>query len=109
MLAPAFTPGAGGSEKLQLLVCGTLFQIQVWRALLLIPWGSVATYSQMAERVGRPRAVRAVGTAIGANPIAWLIPCHRVLRSDGQLGGYRWGLERKRACLDYEKQQLTAR
>ncbi len=106
MLAAAFTPGTGGSGEMRLLVRGTPFQVQVWRALVAIPWGSVSTYAEVAQRVGRPRAVRAIGRAIGANPIAWLIPCHRVIRSDGQLGGYRWGLALKRACLDYEKQHM---
>lgn len=88
---------------IRLIVRGTQFQIAVWGALLEIPKGGVCTYADVARRVGRHKAVRAVGSAIGANPIAWLIPCHRVLRSDGGLGGYRWGLGAKQACLDFEK------
>lgn len=93
-------------DGFELLVGGTSLQVDVWQALLGIPEGTVCSYADIAERVGRPKATRAVGTAIGANPIAWLIPCHRVVRSDGGLGGYRWGIERKKACLDFEKQHL---
>lgn len=93
---------------IQLLVRGTQFQVEVWQALLRIPAGSVQTYAQVAQEVGRPKAMRAVGTAIGANPIAWLIPCHRVIRSDGQLGGYRWGTATKKACLAYEKERSSS-
>ena len=96
-----------GANSVGLLVSGTPFQIDVWEALLQIPAGTVSSYAAIARRVGRPRATRAVGTAIGANPISWLIPCHRVVRSDGSLGGYRWGLKAKRACLDYEKRQIA--
>ncbi|TNF06551.1 MAG: methylated-DNA--[protein]-cysteine S-methyltransferase [Gammaproteobacteria bacterium] len=86
-------------------VQGTEFQRQVWQALLAIPFGSLSTYQEVADAIGRPKAVRAVANAIGANPIAWLIPCHRVIRSDGGLGGYRWGVERKREILKLEEQQ----
>ena len=81
------------------LVRGTNFQVQVWRALLRIPMGHAVSYGRLAEWVGAPRANRAVGTAVGNNPISYLIPCHRVLRSDGGLGGYRWGVTRKSALL----------
>jgi AraC family transcriptional regulator of adaptative response/methylated-DNA-[protein]-cysteine methyltransferase len=81
---------------------GSPFYIKVWRALLEIPMGHASTYSDVALRAGNVRAVRAVGTAIGKNPISWLIPCHRVLRKDGSLGGYHWGLRIKRAMLAYE-------
>jgi len=84
---------------------GTPFQREVWQALLAIPFGSVVTYHQIANAIGRPTAVRAVAIAIGANPIAWLIPCHRVIRSDGSLGGYRWGLSRKQAMLAWEAER----
>jgi AraC family transcriptional regulator of adaptative response/methylated-DNA-[protein]-cysteine methyltransferase len=87
---------------LGLLVRGTNFQVKVWRALLQIPVGTVATYEDIARAVGSPSAVRAVGTAIGRNPVAFLIPCHRVIRTTGALGGYRWGLPRKRAMLAWE-------
>ena len=78
-------------RPLSLHVAGTNFQIAVWRALLRIPPASAVTYSQIAEAVGSPRAVRAAGSAIGANPVALLIPCHRVIQQSGGLGGYRWG------------------
>lgn len=82
---------------------GTDFQLSVWTALQLIPAGETTTYANIAENIGRPKAVRAVGTAIGANPLAYLIPCHRVIRTDGGLGGFRWGLECKKRMLDWEK------
>ncbi len=87
---------------LPLDVRGTAFQHQVWAALRDIPPGETATYGDIARRIGKPAAVRAVGTACGANPIAVAIPCHRVLGSDGKLTGYRWGTARKRALLDRE-------
>ncbi len=86
---------------------GTAFQIRVWRFLLSIKAGDVVSYGELANAVGSPRAVRAAGTACGANRIAVLIPCHRVLRGDGSLGGYRWGLERKRVLLDSERRQKS--
>lgn len=82
---------------------GTPFQESVWRALLEIPYGATWTYSAVAERVGRPSAVRAVGTAIGRNPLGIFIPCHRVVGKDGSLTGYAGGLEKKRALLDLEQ------
>ncbi|MTB53717.1 bifunctional transcriptional activator/DNA repair enzyme AdaA [Lewinella sp. W8] len=81
---------------------GTPFQLSVWRALLQIPSGHLRSYGDIATQVGKPAAVRAVGTAIGKNPIAFLIPCHRVLRQNGALGGYRWGPERKEIMVGYE-------
>ncbi|MBR7889609.1 methylated-DNA--[protein]-cysteine S-methyltransferase [Marinomonas sp. A79] len=81
---------------------GTDFQMQVWQSLLTIQTGDTRSYGELAAQIDRPNAVRAVGTACGKNRIAVLIPCHRVLRSDGNLGGYRWGLERKQALLDKE-------
>lgn len=87
---------------LGILVRGTNFQVKVWRALLQIPVGTVASYEDIATAIGAPAAVRAVGTAIGRNPVAFLIPCHRVIRTTGALGGYRWGLPRKRAMLAWE-------
>ncbi|MDE9450858.1 bifunctional helix-turn-helix domain-containing protein/methylated-DNA--[protein]-cysteine S-methyltransferase [Aliiroseovarius sp. Z3] len=85
---------------------GAPFQIKVWEALLSIPSGHVTTYSQIAETIGSPRAVRAVGTAVGRNPVSWLIPCHRALRKSGALGGYHWGLPVKRALLAWESAQV---
>jgi|GEM_PF-246496 len=88
--------------RITVLVEGTAFQVKVWRALLLIPRGSVASYSRIASAAGHPGAARAVGSACGANPVAWLIPCHRAVRTDGGVGGYRWGAERKAAMLAAE-------
>ncbi|MDE3093049.1 MAG: bifunctional DNA-binding transcriptional regulator/O6-methylguanine-DNA methyltransferase Ada [Acidobacteriota bacterium] len=90
------------TTALPLDLAGTAFQLRVWRELLDIPLGTTLTYAQVAERIGAPRAVRAVGSACGANPAALLVPCHRVVRRDGSLGGYRWGLEVKAALLDLE-------
>ncbi len=87
---------------LAVLVKGSNFQIKVWRALLDLPLGAVATYRDVARRIGHPGAARAVGSAIGANPIAWLIPCHRVIRDSGQVSRYRWGETRKAAMLAWE-------
>ena len=83
---------------------GTEFQQAVWNALQEIPIGDTTTYAKIADTINHPKAVRAVGTAIGANPIAFLIPCHRVIRTDGGLGGYRWGLEIKKMMLEWEKE-----
>lgn len=82
----------------------TAFQQQVWDELRRIPYGETRTYARIAEQIGRPSAVRAVARACATNPAALVIPCHRVLRSDGQLGGYRWGIENKRAILAKEKE-----
>lgn len=88
---------------------GAPFQIKVWEALLRIPSGHVSTYSEIAKSIGSDRAVRAVGTAVGRNPVSWLIPCHRALRKSGALGGYHWGLPVKRALLAYEAAREDAR
>jgi len=82
---------------------GTAFQQRVWRELTRIPRGETITYAELAKRIGAPGAVRAVGSACGANPTALVVPCHRVIRSDGGLGGYRWGLERKATLLQSEQ------
>jgi AraC family transcriptional regulator, regulatory protein of adaptative response / methylated-DNA-[protein]-cysteine methyltransferase len=95
-----------GEARLHLI--GAPFQIKVWEALMAIPSGHVTTYSEVARVVGSPRAVRAVGTAIGRNPVSWLIPCHRALRKSGGLGGYHWGLRVKRAMLAREALTLDA-
>lgn len=94
--------GARQGRPLGLLVRGTNFQVQVWNALLRIPPGRFAAYEDLAHAVGSPRAMRAVGTAVGRNPVAFLIPCHRVIRANGAIGGYRWGLPRKRAMIAWE-------
>ena len=90
------------TRPLSLHVSGTNFQINVWRALMQIPAGTLNSYSQIAEAVGRPKAARAVGSAIGSNPIAFFIPCHRVLQQSGHIGGYHWGVTRKHAMHAWE-------
>ncbi len=95
-------------KEAPLYLIGAPFQIKVWEALLRIPSGHVTTYSEIAGSIGNPRAVRAVGTAVGRNPISWLIPCHRALRKSGALGGYHWGLPVKRALLAYESARIEA-
>lgn len=104
-IAPLWSSHASAQLKprLPLLVKGTNFQVQVWRALLEIPAGSVADYGTVARQIGRPKATRAVASAIGANPVAMLIPCHRVIRRDGGLGGYHWGISRKQMLLVKER------
>ena len=97
---------ADGSAQLHLI--GAPFQIKVWEALLQIPSGHVTTYSQIAARIGAPRAMRAVGSAVGRNPISWVIPCHRALRKSGGLGGYHWGLPIKRAMLAWESARIES-
>lgn len=97
-----FVEAAFGGGDVSLHLMGAPFQIKVWEALLSIPPGHATSYSEIAKAVGNPKAVRAVGTAVGRNPISWLIPCHRALRKSGELGGYHWGLGVKRAMLAYE-------
>ncbi len=88
---------------LPLDIRGTAFQRRVWEELRRIPYGETRTYSEIAAAIGNPKAVRAVGSACGANPVAPVVPCHRAVRTDGGMGGYRWGLERKEALLEMEK------
>lgn len=95
--------GTAPSERLAIQPSGTAFQLEVWSYLLSIPSGETKTYQEVANAIGRPRAVRAVASACARNDLALLIPCHRVLRSDGTLGGYRWGIEKKRALLESER------
>lgn len=95
-------------HPLKLDVEGSEFQRRVWAELRRIPRGTTITYSELANRIGKPSANRAVAGACGANPVAVLTPCHRVVRADGGLGGYRWGIERKRALLDAERAQVEA-
>ena len=92
------------SLELPLDLHGTVFQQRVWQALRQIPPGSTVSYSDLAERIGQPKAVRAVGSACGANSLAVVIPCHRVLRRNGDVSGYRWGVARKHALLKREAQ-----
>jgi len=96
-------------QTLRLLAQGTPFQVMVWQALLRIPCGATLSYGQLAAAIGRPTAVRAVAGAVAKNPIAFLIPCHRVLPASGAIGGYRWGQARKGAMLAWEKVRPTPR
>lgn len=89
-------------------VSGTNFQLAVWRALLKIPSGTVVSYSELANTLGCPKSSRAVANAVAANPLAWLIPCHRVIRESGALGGYRWGVPKKQLIQTWERLQLSA-
>ncbi len=114
------TPDQEGTEKivrrifewhphgrpLNVLVKGTGFQVKVWEALLKIPFGSVASYRTVARSIRHPDAVRAVGAAVGANPVAYVIPCHRVIRSGGIIGDYHWGSERKAAIIGWERAKV---
>lgn len=97
-----FVEAPGRGLNLPLDIRGTAFQQRVWQALQRIPVGSTATYADIANRLGLPKSMRAVGQACGANPLAVAIPCHRVVRQDGGLAGYRWGVERKRVLLERE-------
>jgi AraC family transcriptional regulator of adaptative response/methylated-DNA-[protein]-cysteine methyltransferase len=95
-------PTEQAARGLSLWVRGTNFQVQVWCALLRIPFAGLLSYSQVAGLLGRPRAARSVATAIAQNPVAYLIPCHRVLRGNGEFGLYHWGEERKQAICTWE-------
>ena len=95
-------------EPLRVVMIGTDFQIRVWEALLKIPMGRARTYSSIAAEIGAPKASRAVGAAIGANPVSFVVPCHRALGKSGALTGYHWGLTRKRAILGWEAGQLSS-
>ena len=103
-----FSPHPNQLQRLTVLAQGTNFQLKVWEALLRIPPGSVTTYSQIARSIGSPAAVRAVGSAVGSNPVGFLIPCHRVIQSTGKLGGYHWGEMRKSAIVGWEMAQNIA-
>lgn len=106
--AAVLAPGADSAQPLSVLMRGTPFQIKVWEALLRIPSGTVTSYGDLAARLGRPSAARAVGTACGANRVGILIPCHRVIRETGAVTGYRWGPERKHALLAWEAAKAEA-
>ncbi|MFC5584809.1 methylated-DNA--[protein]-cysteine S-methyltransferase [Nitratireductor kimnyeongensis] len=93
-------------EPLRVVLIGTDFQVRVWDALLKIPMGRACAYSDIAERIGKPTASRAVGAAVGANPVSFVVPCHRAVGKSGALTGYHWGLTRKRAILGWEAGQL---
>ena len=104
----AFGAGEGKLTETPLFLIGAPFQIKVWEALLTIPSGQVTTYSEIAGAIGAPKAVRAVGTAVGRNPVSWLIPGHRALRKWGGLGGYHWGRPVTRAMLAWESARAEA-
>lgn len=93
-------------DKIKLHLKGTAFQLKVWETLLSIPMGQLTTYGDVAQKINKPKASRAVGTAIGHNPVAFLIPCHRVIQSSGKLGGYMWGGTRKSAIIGWEASKL---
>ena len=93
-------------NTIKLHLKGTDFQLKVWESLLTIPMGKLSTYGNLAEKIGHSKASRAVGTAIGSNPVAFLIPCHRVIQSSGNFGGYRWGSERKQLIVGWESSQI---
>lgn len=95
-------------NQIKLHLKGTDFQLKVWEALLKIPMGNLATYGNIAKEIQKPKASRAVGTAIGSNPIAYLIPCHRVIQSTGIFGGYMWGTIRKTAIIGWEASKINA-
>lgn len=98
-----FEPARWSSEQpVRLVLIGTDFEIRVWETLMKIPMGRAVSYSDIARHLGKPSASRAVGTAVGRNPISFVVPCHRVTRADGNLGGYHWGLTRKRALIGWE-------
>jgi AraC family transcriptional regulator, regulatory protein of adaptative response / methylated-DNA-[protein]-cysteine methyltransferase len=95
-------------QPVRLVMIGTDFDLRVWETLLKIPMGRAVSYTDIARHIGAPSASRAVGAAVGRNPISFVVPCHRVLRGDGNLGGYHWGLTRKRALIGWETGRLTA-
>lgn len=92
-------------NTIKLHLSGTAFQLKVWESLLTIPTGTLTTYGKLAKNIGKPKASRAVGTAIGNNPVSFLIPCHRVIQASGHLGNYRWGTDRKSAMIGWEAAQ----
>jgi AraC family transcriptional regulator of adaptative response/methylated-DNA-[protein]-cysteine methyltransferase len=102
-VAAAIFGDTRADAPMRLHLRGTNFQLKVWEALLRVPEGALISYGDLARRLDMPTAARAVASAVGANPIGYLIPCHRVLRSSGALGGYRWGLERKMVMLEVEE------
>jgi AraC family transcriptional regulator of adaptative response/methylated-DNA-[protein]-cysteine methyltransferase len=102
-IARAFDPATWQPETpLNVILIGTDFEVRVWRTLLSIPLGKATTYGDVADRIGKPKAARAVGAAVGRNPISFVVPCHRVIGKSGALTGYHWGLTRKQAILGWE-------
>jgi AraC family transcriptional regulator of adaptative response/methylated-DNA-[protein]-cysteine methyltransferase len=104
-----FDPATWRADRpLRVVLIGTDFEVRVWDALLKIPFGRLTTYSDLAARVARPNAARAVGAAVGKNPLCFVVPCHRVVGKSGDLTGYHWGLTRKRAILGWEAGRMAA-
>ena len=99
----------GREQPVRLVMIGTDFDVRVWETLLKIPMGRAVSYTDIARHIGSPSASRAVGSAVGRNPISFVVPCHRVLRGDGSLGGYHWGLTRKRALIGWETGRVATR
>jgi AraC family transcriptional regulator of adaptative response/methylated-DNA-[protein]-cysteine methyltransferase len=97
----------GKLQQIKLHLTGTPFQLKVWETLLKIPMGNLSTYGTIAKEIDKPKASRAIGTAIGSNPVAFLIPCHRVIQSTGNLGGYMWGNTRKTAIIGWEAAKMN--
>jgi AraC family transcriptional regulator of adaptative response/methylated-DNA-[protein]-cysteine methyltransferase len=95
-------------QPVRLVMIGTDFDVRVWETLLKIPMGRAVSYTDIARHIGAPAASRAVGSAVGRNPLSFVVPCHRVLRGDGSLGGYHWGLTRKRALIGWETGRVAA-
>ena len=109
MVAQAFDPAHWSPDRpVRVVLIGTDFEVQVWETLLKIPVGRAATYQNVASHIGRPTAARAVGAAVGKNPISFVVPCHRVVGTSGALTGYHWGLPRKRAILGWEAGVISA-
>jgi AraC family transcriptional regulator, regulatory protein of adaptative response / methylated-DNA-[protein]-cysteine methyltransferase len=103
-----FGAEASKDQPVRLVMIGTDFDVRVWETLLKIPMGRAVSYTDIARHIGTPSASRAVGSAVGRNPISFVVPCHRVLRGDGSLGGYHWGLTRKRALIGWETGRVAA-
>ncbi|HKS64076.1 MAG TPA: methylated-DNA--[protein]-cysteine S-methyltransferase, partial [Xanthobacteraceae bacterium] len=109
LAARIFDPRAWRPDRpLRIVMIGTDFEVRVWETLLGIPMGKCSTYSDIANKIGRPKASRAVGAAVGKNPISFVVPCHRVLGRSGDITGYHWGLTRKRAMLGWEAGKVGA-
>ena len=109
LAARIFDPRAWRPDRpLRVVMIGTDFEVRVWETLLGIPMGKCSTYSDIANKIGRPKAARAVGAAVGKNPISFVVPCHRVLGRSGDITGYHWGLTRKRAMLGWEAGKVAA-
>lgn len=103
-----FNHGNSTLDQVKLHLRATDFQLKVWEALLKIPFGELSTYGSLAKQIGSPKASRAVGTAIGSNPVAFLIPCHRVIQATGAIGGYKWETPRKTAIIGWEQAQIDS-